>query len=64
MKPLFTHKKPVDPSLRCVCCEEAPHANIPDRDLQGYVCKECDVFLRVAEVVLAKNGLHPCAGSE
>lgn len=52
---------PVRTVTPCVCCRERPHAHIPDRDLEGYVCKQCARLLRIGEAVAAREGIKGCA---
>ena len=44
----------------CVCCREREHAGIPDRDLDGYVCRECAKHLRKGEAAAAASGIVGC----
>ncbi|HRI83180.1 MAG TPA: hypothetical protein PLF88_12125 [Opitutaceae bacterium] len=48
---------PVRAATPCCCCRQEPHAGIPDRDLQGYLCADCAHCLRAAEAVLKAAGL-------
>ena len=40
----------------CCCCQEDAHHFIPDRELNGYVCKDCSVQLKFAERKLIEAG--------
>lgn len=44
----------------CVCCKVVPHEGYADRQLGGYVCRECWEWLRWAEWVLAHFGMRGC----
>jgi len=44
----------------CACCRQRPHDAIPDRDLDGYVCRACKRHLMVAEKVAADAGITGC----
>jgi hypothetical protein len=48
--------KPANISNPCVCCGDRPHDSYPDRELNGYVCKECAPFLAVATAALRVSG--------
>lgn len=44
----------------CVCCRAAEHHGLPDRDLQGYVCRDCAPLLRGAAHQLHLAGYPAC----
>ncbi|MBI5770881.1 MAG: hypothetical protein HZA93_24095 [Verrucomicrobia bacterium] len=53
-------RKQARPTRPCVCCGEREHAGIPDRDLEGYVCRECARLLARVEKTAARSGLAGC----
>lgn len=44
----------------CVCCREREHKGIPDRDLDGYVCRECAKALAIALRALELSEITGC----
>lgn len=44
----------------CVCCREREHAGIPDRDLEGYVCRQCARLLVIAQKAAGASGIRGC----
>lgn len=44
----------------CVCCREREHHGIPERDLDGYVCRECKRLLLIAEQAAQAEGIVGC----
>lgn len=55
-----TDTKAAPPTKPCVCCGEVNHDGIPDRDLDGYVCKRCKGPLTVAGKALERTGMTGC----
>ncbi len=52
--------KSAPPTKPCVCCAECNHDGLPDRDLDGYVCRVCKGALIVAERHMALAEIEGC----
>ena len=52
--------KAAPPTKPCVCCRERNHDGIPDRDLDGYVCRPCASTLKIAQNALEKALITGC----
>lgn len=64
MSKLNLSLKIVNTSSPCVCCKVVPHDSIPDRDLDGYVCKDCSGWLKIAVKLLASVGIEGCSRNQ
>ncbi len=58
--PKPTAKSKATTATLCACCKEVPHNFIPDRDLDAYVCSDCQPYLLSAEVRLNLAGYAGC----
>lgn len=55
--------KSAEQTTPCVCCLATPHEHVVDRDLGGYVCRDCGKKLRMAKEWLEDVAGYPgCLG--
>jgi len=62
---MITIEKAILNAMRCVCCNSSPHDWIPDHDLKGFVCHDCNHHLNSAVYHLYRSaGIAGCISAE